>query len=50
MEALLAFVFGLGPACLAGIFGIVALGLFIKVLVDRLNNKEDDYYSRNIHE
>ena len=50
MEALFAFVFGIGPACLSAVFGIVAVVLFIKVLIDRLNNEEDDYYSKNIHE
>jgi hypothetical protein len=39
---------GLGPVCLYGIVGLVVAGLFIKVLVDRLNNKEDDYYSKNV--
>jgi hypothetical protein len=24
--------------------------LFVKALIDRLTNKEDDYYSKNIHQ
>jgi Tfp pilus assembly protein PilW len=35
-----------------GIIGLIVLTgvgvLFIKVLKDRLNNKEDDYYSKNV--
>ena len=27
---------------------IVAIILFIKVLMDRLNNKEDDHYSKTV--
>jgi hypothetical protein len=49
MEGLFA-ICGLGPVCLYAIGGLIVLGVFIKVLVDRLNNEEDDYYSKNIHE
>ena len=35
-----------------GIFGLIAIAgiglLLIKVLTDRIDNKEDDYYSKNI--
>jgi hypothetical protein len=41
---------GIGPVCLYGIVAIVGLAVFVKVLVDRLNNKEDDYYSKNVKE
>ena len=47
MEGLLS-ICGLGPVCIYGLIGVVAVGVFIKVLVDRLNNKEDDYYSKNV--
>jgi ABC-type uncharacterized transport system permease subunit len=37
------------PYGLLGLFGIVGIGaLLIKVMKERLNNKEDDYYSKNI--
>lgn len=39
---------GLAPVCLYGLLGVAALGVFVKVLIDRLNNKEDDYYSKNV--
>ncbi len=39
---------GLAPLCLYGIGGLIVLGLFVKVLVDRINNKEDSYYEKNI--
>lgn len=49
---LVAMVVGLIVAFPWGIFGlvaIVALGLlFIKVIKERLANKEDDYYSKNV--
>jgi len=41
---IIAFPFGL-----IGLVVIVAIGLlFIKVIKDRLSNKEDDYYSKNV--
>ena len=49
---LLAVVAGLiavWPWGLIGLLAIVAVGaLFAKALHDRLNNAEDDYYSRNV--
>ncbi|CAB1082276.1 hypothetical protein D1AOALGA4SA_9905 [Olavius algarvensis Delta 1 endosymbiont] len=37
------------PMGLIGLVGIAGLGLlFIKVIRERLKNKEDDYYSKNI--
>jgi F0F1-type ATP synthase assembly protein I len=37
------------PFGLIGLIGIVGIGLlFIKVLKDRLQSKDDDYYSKNI--
>ena len=37
------------PYGLIGLVGIVAIGiLLIKVISDRLNNKEDDHYSDNV--
>jgi len=37
------------PFGLIGLIAIVGIGiLFIKVLSDRLENKEDDYYSKNV--
>ncbi|MBU0517789.1 hypothetical protein KJ564_02480 [bacterium] len=37
------------PFGLIGLIAIVGVGfLFIKVLADRLGNKEDDYYSKNV--
>lgn len=37
------------PYGLVGLIGIIGLGfLLIKVLSDRLNNKEDDHYSKNV--
>lgn len=39
------------PYGLPGLFALIAIGiLFIKALTDRLNNEEDDYYSKNIHQ
>ena len=49
MEGIFA-ICGLGPVCIYVILGIVAVGIFIKVLIDRLNNDEDNYYSKNIKE
>ena len=49
MEGIFA-ICGLGPVCLYGLLGVAAVAVFIKVLVDRLTNEEDDYYSKNIHE
>lgn len=37
------------PFGLIGLIGIIGLGcLFIKVLAERLESKEDDYYSNNV--
>jgi len=37
------------PMGLIGLVGIAGMGLlFIKVVRERLKNKEDDYYSKNI--
>jgi len=37
------------PMGLIGLVGIAGIGLlFIKVIRERLKNKEDDYYSKNI--
>jgi hypothetical protein len=37
------------PAGMTGLLVIVGLGLlFVKVLRDRLKNKEDEYYSENV--
>ncbi|MGI9343745.1 MAG: hypothetical protein ACR2QV_12985 [Gammaproteobacteria bacterium] len=37
------------PYGIVGLVAIVGIGmLFIKVVRDRLRNKEDDYYSRNV--
>jgi len=37
------------PYGLIGLFAISGIGiLFIKVLRERLSNKEDDYYSKNV--
>jgi len=37
------------PAGLIGIIALIGFGiLFIKVLRERLESKEDDYYSKNI--
>jgi hypothetical protein len=37
-----------------GLIGLLALGgcglIFIHVLRERLNNEEDDYYSKNVHQ
>ncbi len=47
-----AVIFGFIKIMPAGILGLAALLgigiLFIKVLKDRLSNKEDDYYENNI--
>lgn len=49
---LTALVIGMVAAFPFGIIGLIVLAgvgvLFIKVLKDRLNNKEDDYYSKNV--
>lgn len=49
---LAAVLFGVIAALPYGIVGLVAIvgigTLFIKVIRDRLRNKEDDYYSRNV--
>ena len=38
------------PIGLIGLIAILGIGfLFAKVVKDRLNNEEDDYYSKNIH-
>lgn len=37
------------PYGLIGLIGILGLGfLLIKVISDRINNKEDDHYSKNV--
>jgi len=37
------------PAGLVGLIMIIGFGLlFIKVVQDRLKNKEDDYYQKNV--
>lgn len=37
------------PYGLIGLIGILGLGfLLIKVISDRINNKEDDHYSENV--
>lgn len=37
------------PYGLIGLVGIIGLGfLLIKVISDRLNNKEDDHYAKNV--
>lgn len=37
------------PYGLIGLIGILGLGLLlIKVITDRLRNKEDDHYSKNV--
>ena len=37
------------PVGIVGLLAIVGIGLlFAKVIRERLSNKEDDYYSRNI--
>jgi hypothetical protein len=37
------------PYGLAGLLGFVGIGaLLIKVIRERLNNTEDDYYSKNV--
>jgi hypothetical protein len=37
-----------------GLIGVLALGgcglIFVHVLRERLNNEEDDYYSKNVHQ
>ncbi len=48
-----AMVFGLIASLPVGVMGIIAIAglgvLFIKVLKERLENKEDDYYSKNVY-
>ena len=47
--ALIAGLIVVWPFGLIGLVVLAAVGaLFIKVLRDRLNNPEDDYYSRNV--
>jgi len=49
---LVVVIIGLVAAFPVGIIGFIALAglgvLFAKVLKDRLGNKEDDYYSKNV--
>ncbi len=49
---LVAILIGFVAAFPFGLIGFVALGgfalLFAKVIKDRMDNKEDDYYSKNI--
>ena len=47
MEGIFA-ICGMAPLCVYGLLGVIALGVFVKVLVDRLSSKEDDYYSKNV--
>ena len=51
---LVAILVGMIAAWPIGIFGFIAIAgfgaLFIKVLKERLENSEDDYYSKNIHQ
>ncbi len=48
----IAMLIGMITAFPFGIIGLVAIGgfgfLFAKVIKDRLGNKEDDYYSKNV--
>lgn len=38
------------PWGIIGLVGILGIGvLLIKVISDRINNKEDDHYSKNVH-
>ena len=49
---LAAVLFGIVAALPYGFFGLLVIAgigiLFVKVLRDRLGNKEDDYYSKNV--
>ena len=49
---LVAILIGFVAAFPFGLIGFVALGgfilLFVKVIKDRMDNEEDDYYSKNI--
>jgi hypothetical protein len=49
---LIAILIGMVAAFPVGIIGLLAIGgigfLFAKVVKDRLANKEDDYYSKNV--
>ena len=49
---LIAILIGMVAAFPVGIIGLLAIGglgfLFAKVIKDRLANKEDDYYSKNV--
>ncbi len=49
---IIALFIGLIAAMPWGIIGLIAIAgiglLFMKVLTDRLENKEDDYYSKNV--
>ena len=39
------------PAGLIGLLVLIGVGLLLaKVIKDRINNKDDDYYSKNIKE
>jgi len=39
------------PAGLIGLLALIGVGLLLaKVIKDRINNKDDDYYSKNIKE
>jgi len=50
---LIAILIGFVAAFPFGLIGFVALGgftfLFAKVIKDRMDNKEDDYYSNNVN-
>jgi len=39
------------PYGLIGLIAFIGVGLlFVQVVRDRLNNEEDDYYSKNVHQ
>jgi hypothetical protein len=43
LVAIVGLVWGVG-------FALVHVVFFIKALLDRINNKDDDHYSKNIHQ
>ncbi|MDH4139091.1 MAG: hypothetical protein OEV43_00800 [Coriobacteriia bacterium] len=49
MEGIFA-ICGIGPLCLYAFGALIVLGVFIKVLLDRVNNKEDSYYEKNVRQ
>ena len=49
LSAILIGMIAAWPFGLIGLIGIAAIGLLlVKVLKERLENKEDDYYSKNV--